>query len=298
MGELEAVIYASNGVVSSRQLYGIGLSRADVARLVRRGRLVSLRRRWFAAPSADERVVQAIRFGGVLSCVSVLEQFGVWRPPGVGGLHVRFTRREKVSGGVQSHILPREIGEPLVRASDSGLKSVLCALTCLPADDAVAVLDSARQRRLVLDDDLHELRRWTSSAGRRVIVRSDGLAESGVETVMRLLLTRLRVQFQAQVVIAGVGRVDFLLGDRLIIEVDGEAYHADSVQFQRDRERDRMLHALGFTVLRFTYRDVMGDLDAVEQLLIGKVRADAHKWTRANCLWRRAGRADPVVRCA
>ena len=64
--------------------------------------------------------------------------------------------------------------------------------------------------------------------------------------------------------IAGVGRVDFVFGDRLVIEVDGREFHASPDQFESDRRRDAVLSALGYRVLRFSYRQVMDRWDEVE----------------------------------
>jgi very-short-patch-repair endonuclease len=53
--------------------------------------------------------------------------------------------------------------------------------------------------------------------------------------------------------------VDFLVGSRLIVEADGEAFH-DPI---KDAVRDRVLTALGYRVLRFSYDRIVHDLDAV-----------------------------------
>ena len=44
---------------------------------------------------------------------------------------------------------------------------------------------------------------------------------------------------------------------RLAIEVDGMAYHVDGDRFQRDRHRQNAVVALGWTVLRFTWADII-----------------------------------------
>jgi very-short-patch-repair endonuclease len=46
-------------------------------------------------------------------------------------------------------------------------------------------------------------------------------------------------------------RVDFLLNDKVVIEIDGEAWHGSLEQKQRDAGRDSRLRVLGFSVLRF-----------------------------------------------
>ncbi|WP_200933222.1 MULTISPECIES: endonuclease domain-containing protein [unclassified Sphingomonas] len=55
-------------------------------------------------------------------------------------------------------------------------------------------------------------------------------------------------------------RVDFILKDaRLIIELDGHAYHSTKEQFERDAIRQRYLTRAGYSVIRFTGREVNRD---------------------------------------
>jgi len=42
----------------------------------------------------------------------------------------------------------------------------------------------------------------------------------------------------------------------LIVELDGRAAHATTRAFERDRERDRMLQAAGWRVVRVTWRQL------------------------------------------
>jgi very-short-patch-repair endonuclease len=55
----------------------------------------------------------------------------------------------------------------------------------------------------------------------------------------------------------GLYEVDFLFrGASVIVETDGFRHHGHRVAFESDRARDAELQALGFRVLRFTYRQV------------------------------------------
>lgn len=55
-----------------------------------------------------------------------------------------------------------------------------------------------------------------------------------------------------------IARIDACYPERkLAIEVDGFAHHSSPDAFQRDRERQNRLVALGWTVLRFTWHDVV-----------------------------------------
>ena len=58
---------------------------------------------------------------------------------------------------------------------------------------------------------------------------------------------------------------------KLVIEIDGWAYHADPEPFQRDRERQNRLVAAGWTVLRFTWRDLTEHPDRVVRLVRANV---------------------------
>ena len=52
--------------------------------------------------------------------------------------------------------------------------------------------------------------------------------------------------------------VDFLWREqKLIVEVDGFAYHSSREAFERDRRRDARLQAAGFRVIRFTYLQIV-----------------------------------------
>jgi very-short-patch-repair endonuclease len=56
--------------------------------------------------------------------------------------------------------------------------------------------------------------------------------------------------------VADVGRIDFLIGDKLVIEVDGAGFHSSPESFERDRDRDAKLGIRGYRVLRFSYRQL------------------------------------------
>jgi very-short-patch-repair endonuclease len=54
--------------------------------------------------------------------------------------------------------------------------------------------------------------------------------------------------------------VDFLWrAVKLVVEVDGFAYHSTRQAFERDRSRDATLQAAGYRVIRFTYRQLVAE---------------------------------------
>jgi very-short-patch-repair endonuclease len=57
---------------------------------------------------------------------------------------------------------------------------------------------------------------------------------------------------------------DFLWREqRLIVEVDGHGTHGTRAAFERDRERDRILQAHGWRVVRITWRQLHDDPGAI-----------------------------------
>ncbi|MET3164921.1 UNVERIFIED_ORG: very-short-patch-repair endonuclease [Arthrobacter sp. UYEF10] len=59
------------------------------------------------------------------------------------------------------------------------------------------------------------------------------------------------IEFEAQEFLPGIGRVDFLLGGFLIVEIDGFAFHSKRADMLRDRYRNNISTVKGFAVLRY-----------------------------------------------
>jgi very-short-patch-repair endonuclease len=112
--------------------------------------------------------------------------------------------------------------------------------------------------------------RHVSAADRRLIELADPRAESGLESIVRLLVMDLGFQVRIQVPFAGVGRVDLLVEDRVIVETDGDEFHDEKVT-TKDRRRDAALVARGYTVLRFRYAQVLYELESVGSAIIAAV---------------------------
>jgi len=60
-----------------------------------------------------------------------------------------------------------------------------------------------------------------------------------------------------------VGRVDFVIEDRIILEADGKENHASSTQRHRDLSRDAVASRLGYETLRFDYALIIHEWDTV-----------------------------------
>ena len=89
-----------------------------------------------------------------------------------------------------------------------------------------------------------------------------------IERRLAKLMKEKGIAFKAQV---SVGRyfADFLIGEKLVVECDGEAWHDP----ERDQKRDADLFALGFRTLRITGRainnDAKGSIERIRSELAG-----------------------------
>lgn len=211
-------------------------------------------------------LVAAVRAGGAVSCVSALRLRGAWTIDD-GALHIRMRRGTTPTAGrgLRRHWGDRPVLEPMDLARDGAR----CVARCLPFEQAVVAIDSALHLGLIT---LAELREGADVRMLRLIGLLDPRSESGLESLARVRLRRLRVRVRPQVRIPGVGRVDLLIGDRLILELDGEGFH----DFERDRSRDRRAAVLKYLTVRASYRQVMNDWAALEAELLVLIRRRDH----------------------
>jgi very-short-patch-repair endonuclease len=149
-------------------------------------------------------------------------------------------------------------------------------LVCMPPDFAFAVVESALRNRLLSPPELARLRSTTTRAGARLLTHVDSLADSGTESLFRYRLLCLGILTRSQVRVPGVGRVDFLIGDRLLVEIDSETFHGSPAQRQRDLDRDAIAFGLGFLVLHFDYRQVLYDWDTVQATVLAVIGRGDH----------------------
>lgn len=150
--------------------------------------------------------------------------------------------------------------------------------------DALTALRECQSRELYLaslDSALHvapslheEMAARGHPVGRDGI---DGICESGTETLFRLRMAGRTPRLRCQVLIAGVGRVDFLVGEAFVVEIDGREFHDTASAFENDRRRDAELSRRGYRVLRFSYAQVMHDWPAVEAAVLAAISRGDHQ---------------------
>ena len=265
-------------VCSRRDLLAFGYTKHRLNRLVADGHLRRLGSHWFGTDLTPFAVASALRRNHRLTCVSALEIYGVFVPLSPWPHEVGRQCSCRAGGEVLEHPTLRRWpdDEPLVP-----LRLALDhAVACLDAEGAAIVLESALNQRLISEDEAGELVGHVSLRKQRAIGRLDRRSMSGTETRVRRFLERLGVQVVPRFEVAGVGVVDMLVGDRLVLECDSREHHTGRQNYANDRRRDQRLAALGYLVVRLTYEDVMVGWLPTQGLLRGLVAAKVHRGRR------------------
>ncbi|MEL4319657.1 DUF559 domain-containing protein [Leifsonia sp. YIM 134122] len=290
MNEIQRLVTNVGGVADYRAMDAMGIPRSVVREAVRTGGLVPVRSRWFASPLAHPDVVRAVRVGGVLTGASVARTNGLWLlSDDLLHVRVRSTASRLSSPDDRATPLAADLHKVCVHYSlwpktspcvDSVGDAIVEMFRCGDGRSALAALDSALNKRLLGQADLARMRPRIPLGKLWIFDRADAGAQSGLESLVRLLLATTRVQHRTQVWIAPAGRVDILIGDRLVLELDGRTFHTGEA-FEDDRRRDFALIMQGYLVLRISYQMVMNRWDEVAAGILHLVRRNEHRWGRA-----------------
>jgi very-short-patch-repair endonuclease len=270
------------GLAATHELHADGFDRRAIARAVAAGVVLRVRQGWYAEPDIPDELIRAARVGGRATCSTALALHGIWVVRDTA-LHVavetdacqlrhsrdRTRRLAADPSDVRVHWTQR--------AQSEHSRLIVPALTALSDYSYCADPELVGASADVLVHEKPETRRGVqrlalsaSPALAGVLAAVDGTSESGTEFLVKWRLRgRLSPGMRPQVHIAGVGRVDFLVGNRLVIEVDSLAYHTDPARFEGDRRRDVALSIRGFRVLRFSYQQVINGWPTV----LGAIRA-------------------------
>jgi very-short-patch-repair endonuclease len=149
-------------------------------------------------------------------------------------------------------------------------------LGCLGIEAFFVSLESALRQGRLSKADLAWLMRSTNRAARGAIHYARRDADSGLESLFRWRLRSLGLPIRSQVRIAAVGTVDFLIGHRLIVEVDGKPNHATEPMRHKDLVRDANAAASDYVTLRFDYALVIHSWELIERAIRAQVAAGRH----------------------
>jgi very-short-patch-repair endonuclease len=283
-----------HGVVARWQLLGRGIGRGAIARRVERKQLQLIHRgiyavghrrlsrmgRWMAAVLAcGPDAVLSHRSAAVLW--GILESARAW-------VDITMPRRLGRRDGIRIH---RATLAPDERTVEAGIPVTTVARTLL---DLAAVLDRhefsrvlERAEALRLSDttplvalmERHQGRQGTANLRAAMKERlRPAVTKSELERRFLTFVDKARLprpETNVWLNIAGEWiEVDCLWRDqRVIVELDSRAYHQTTAAFERDRRRDRRLHAAGWRPIRITDQALREERRSLREELTALVAA-------------------------
>ena len=260
---------AQRGAVSREQLLILGLSRGAVDRRVQAGRLHRLHRGVFAVGRSDlqplGREIAALLAcgpGATLSHFSAAHVWGFGRPrDGLVDVVVRTKGRDQA--GIAAHrdaLAPAEVRVRAHLRVTSPARTLLSLAGAVSQSELEQMVGSAIRQSLTTTEELQAASATRRRGARRLReVVEDGPAFTRSEAERRFLDLVRRSGLPRPDVNATIAghEVDFAWREqRVVVEVDGVAFHSDRRTIEHDHERDADLDAAGFRVVRATWRQV------------------------------------------
>lgn len=272
-------MHEHGGVAHSRDLHAQGYTPHQIRRAVEAGQLERVRRSWLVTPQCAPDRRAAAEISGRVTCVTAAQRLRLWTDE-TDGIHLavpatasRITRpgRRLHWGTGPAPVSRSSVEDPL-------LNVLFHVARCLEPTDAVTIWESALRRKLVT---LPHLRRteWHSNAVNGVLERVGLQSDSVLELRFLAIMRSCGVEVRQQVLIDG-HPVDALIGERLIVQLDGFEFHSAAKDRRKDLRQDTRLTLLGYTVLRFDYQQVMFDQQYVQETILNAIAQGLHLITR------------------
>lgn len=250
------------GIAHTSDARSAGYTPREIARLVDKGSVRRVRKSWLVRDDVASERVAAIEVGGRLTCVSAAKSLGLWTPDH-DDVHVAvFGNASRFSAeGLCVHWAngPAPVSRGIVE--DPIVNVLFHVARCQPQLDAIAVWESAIRKRIA-DPATLALVAWRSPAAAEIAAVASSLSDSGLETRFVAGMRRCGIEVRQQVLLDG-RRVDGLIGEFLVIQLDGFAHHSSPAERRRDIAADARLTLRGYTVLRFDYQQVYFAWDEV-----------------------------------
>jgi very-short-patch-repair endonuclease len=264
-----------DSIATTRALRSVGFRDAEIRTAIRHGTVIRVREGVVATPDCHPSVVEAALIGGRVAGASAARVLGLWAPPHrrlvvevPRGAHVPATDATIIRGPAG----PNRFGV------STATELVTQILRCEPPHFAIAVLDSMLRRSRMTRIDIEVAAAGLPRRLRRRLALIDARAESGTESIVRVLLALEGIVAtpQVRVPFTDLERLDLVIGDRLVIECDSRAHHSTPAELDRDNARDLMLTALGYYVIRIRYRAAVSDPAGVVSAIRAVMDAGLH----------------------
>jgi len=271
--DIAAVLAAGDGVATTQELLA-GVPERSMRRAIARGELVRLQPRVYAAAGAARRTEAVLRStGGALSHTSALAAWDLTASDIGADIHVMVERRHILSPRVgvvmhRSEPMPRvtmRAGLPVVELERT---LVDCWATLADDEGRAAVIRAVRERRTTPARLQAVVATRPTSRGAGALRHLLDLLAAGCHSeleiwgLQRVLIIPGLPRARHQIRVSDGGRTAYLDAGweevRLAVEFDGAATHGGDFR-EQDLRRDTWLAALGWLVLRYSYRRLVGD---------------------------------------
>jgi very-short-patch-repair endonuclease len=265
---IDAVAARQYGVITLRQLEGVGLGRRGVSKRASRGRLHRIHQGVYAVGhrglSLHGRFMAAVLACGEGAVLSHGSAAVLWKllKPLDGPIHVSIptTSGRKRRRGIHLHRTPalaESSPSPSYLPQQGGRRGRLLTTRRdnIPVTTVARTIEDIRgylPPRLV-----RRAIRQAELMGHRLDGVASDRTRSDLETAFLDLYRRYKLPSPEVNAKLGRWEVDFLWrSQRLVVEVDSWTYHRGSVAFEDDHARDLYLRQQGYVVLRFTARQL------------------------------------------
>jgi very-short-patch-repair endonuclease len=277
---ITALAARQHGVVSRAQLLGAGVSVKVIDGRLAGGQLSALHRGVYQVGpivAAHAREMAAHLACGPGSVVSHKSAAVLWQllpaPARAQPVDILVRARKRRRPGIvarrgrplQSNDVTKLYGIPLTTAA----RTIVDLAACVSGRELEQAVAQSLARRLTTRAQLERLlarARGRRGGGRlRALLHGQAaLTRSEAEERLLALIRKARLPEPAtNARIAGF-EVDFLWRtERLVVEVDGYAFHADATRFEKDRQRDFALTSTGLRVVRVTWKQLVHEPEVI-----------------------------------
>lgn len=258
------------------ELHARGVRNAELTRAVHTGEILRPRQGVYALASTPEPWLHAASHGGTVGCAAAAAAHGLWVLNVPAHHHIWMgaagTPRSECRDCVLHWDKGRvQVGEPAPVANALLQLALCCGIECF-----FVALESALRKSILSPGGFLWLSRHVPLSMRWLLAFARADADSGLESIVRLRLHLVGIIVRTQVSIRQVGEVDFVIGDRLIIEADGRQNHEREKEREKDLRRDAAAASAGYTTLRFSYALILNDWALVIAAIRGAIARDAH----------------------
>ncbi len=305
---LLALARAQGGVFAAAQAERVGVASVSLSRLVRAGALVRPRRAAYILGEAyaglppDDRY--RLRVRAVLltrprrDCASHHAAAALHVLPlhGVNLARIDVCSRVETSNvvnGLRIHPMPAGAAVVLARGALAVAPAIAAVQVAATSGvvPGVCAMDDAVHAGLCTVPDLEAALAWVPP-GRRARAEAavrlvDPACESVGETRTRLLLRDLGLSVESQRALADtrgfVGRVDFLVAGRVVVEFDGMAKYGGregAAALAAEKARESRLVDLGYEVVRIIWSDLEDPAEVARRIRVALARSLAREARR------------------